>query len=61
MNLYDFWSEEAGQDLVEYTLLVATVCVFSAALITFNLGAVDSIWNTTQDNLDLARSIAARN
>ncbi len=61
MNLYHFWKEEDGQDLIEYTLLLATVCVFSAAIVFSSGGAMEGIWNTTGDNLSLARSVAARN
>ena len=33
MNLLkNFWREESGQDLIEYTLLLAFVCLLSAAV-----------------------------
>ena len=61
MNLYQFWKGEDGQDLVEYTLLLAMVCLFSAALVISSGGAMEGIWTTTNDNLASARSVARRN
>jgi len=59
VNLYHFWKEEDGQDLIEYTLLLAMVCLASAALMIGSGGAIESIWNTTQDNLNAASSAAS--
>jgi len=42
-----FWHDEQGQDLVEYTLLLAFVCLASAALF-INAGAsLATIWTDT--------------
>lgn len=42
-----FSSDEQGQDLIEYTLLLAFVALASAALLT-NVGASSAkIWNAT--------------
>jgi hypothetical protein len=38
------WQEE-GQDLVEYSLLLAFVVVTSAALFLYNAASVATIWN----------------
>ena len=49
--LRNFWKDEQGQDLIEYTLLMAFVALASAALF---LGAGDSIkgiWTTTNSQL----------
>ena len=61
MNLYHFWKEEDGQDLIEYTLLLAMVCLASAALMIGSSDAVDGIWTTTQNNLNSAKTAATRN
>lgn len=60
MNLTQFWKEDVGQDLVEYTLLLAMVCLASAALMIGSGGAVHSIWSTTNNNLSSASSMAGR-
>ncbi|MCC7175788.1 MAG: hypothetical protein IT159_11375 [Bryobacterales bacterium] len=55
-----FWKEEEGQDLIEYTLLLAMVCLASAALMIGSGTAVHGIWNTTNNNLSSARSMAGQ-
>lgn len=50
--------DEEGQDLVEYTLLVAFVVVVSAALIYNSSESMAGIANKTTNNLDTASSIA---
>ena len=57
MNLIQFWKEEGGQDLIEYTLLLAMVCLASAALMIGSGGSVHGIWSTTNNNLSSARSM----
>ena len=49
--LYHFWLEEDGQDLVEYTLLIAFLAVACAALIGSSRPGINSIW--TQANNEL--------
>jgi Flp pilus assembly pilin Flp len=56
----NFWKDEAGQDLVEYTLLLAMVCLASAALMIGSGEAVSTIWHTTNNNLSSAHSTATR-
>jgi Flp pilus assembly pilin Flp len=53
-----FFVEDAGQDLIEYTLLLAFVALASAALFLGAGGSVAGIWNTTNSRLDQANSIA---
>ena len=38
--------EEQGQDLIEYTLMLAFVCLASAGLFTNAGGSVSKIWGT---------------
>jgi len=48
-----FLREEQGQDLVEYTLLLAFVCLASAALFISAGGSINAIWaqaNSTLNN-----------
>jgi Flp pilus assembly pilin Flp len=54
MHLRRFLCEEEGQDLIEYTLLLAFVCLASAALFISAGGSVSGIW--TAANSDLAKA-----
>jgi len=48
--------QDEGQDLVEYTLLLAFVTVTSAALLLYNADAVAAIWTATDNNLAKANN-----
>ena len=50
--------EEDGQDLVEYTLLLAFVALASAALFVNAGGAIKGIWTQTNVLLDNANTAA---
>ena len=54
----EFVGDEQGQDLVEYTLLVAFILVASAALYINAGGSVTGIWTLTNNNLSAAASQA---
>jgi len=54
-----FWRDESGQDLIEYTLLLAMVCLASAALFVSSGASVSGIWGVTEDNLSSASTAAA--
>ncbi len=54
-----FLREEEGQDLVEYTLLLAFVCLASAALF-INAGlTMKNIWGLANNQLSSAQSAAS--
>jgi len=54
-----FWNEEDGQDLVEYTLLLAFVALASAALF-INAGiSINSVWTKASERLASAASAAS--
>lgn len=55
--LHNFWKEEQGQDLIEYTLLMAFVALASAALFLGAGNSIKSIWGTT--NCQLANAVTA--
>ena len=46
--------DESGQDLVEYTLLLAFVVMASAALLVLNGQNIATIWRTTDNTLSRA-------
>ena len=54
-NLFaTFMKDEQGQDLIEYTLLLAFVALASAALFTQAGGSVSKIWQSASTNLSSA-------
>ena len=50
----NFWLEEEGQDLIEYSLLLAFVCLASAAILTSTGTSVKGIWTKTESKLTAA-------
>jgi Flp pilus assembly pilin Flp len=54
----NLWNDEQGQDLIEYTLLMAFVALASAALFIGAGGSVKGIWSTTNSQLSAANSAA---
>ena len=50
-NIRQFVHDERGQDLVEYTLLIAFVTIMSVVLLTVNQEAIANIWSKTEDRL----------
>ena len=54
--LRNFWNEEQGQDLIEYTLLMAFVALASAALFLGAGSSIKGIWSQTATNLQSANS-----
>jgi len=54
----NFLREETGQDLVEYTLLLAFVALASAALFIGAGGSINTIWQTANNTLNLAATCA---
>ncbi len=58
--LRNFWQEDQGQDLIEYTLLMAFVALASAALFIGAGGSIKNIWGISNNHLkDAATSAAA--
>jgi Flp pilus assembly pilin Flp len=53
-----FVRDEQGQDLIEYTLLLAFVCLASAALFIGAGNTLAGIWSTTNVILINANSLA---
>lgn len=54
-----FLAAEDGQDLIEYTLLLAFVALASAALFIGAGGSVSSIWTTANSQLANAATSAS--
>jgi len=57
--LYNFVKDDQGQDLIEYTLLLAFVCLASAALFISAGTRVGGIWTQANTRLTAANAAAA--
>jgi Flp pilus assembly pilin Flp len=57
--LKQFLKDEQGQDLIEYTLLLAFVALASAALFINAGGSIANIWSITNSRLSNAASAAS--
>jgi Flp pilus assembly pilin Flp len=57
--LRDLLREEQGQDLIEYTLLMAFVALASAALFLGSGQSISGIWSTSNSQLTYANSQAS--
>jgi len=55
----NFWNDEQGQDLIEYTLLLAFVALASAALFIGAGGSIKTIWTTANTQLSNAATSAS--
>jgi Flp pilus assembly pilin Flp len=57
--LRSFWKDEQGQDLIEYTLLMAFVALASAALFLGAGSSIKGIWGATNSQLTAANTGAS--
>jgi Flp pilus assembly pilin Flp len=57
--LKNFYTDESGQDLIEYTLLMAFVALASAALFIGAGSSVKGIWSSTNSQLAAANTSAS--
>jgi len=53
------WQDEQGQDLIEYTLLMAFVALASAGLFISSGQSVSAIWSISSGDLDTAAVAAS--
>jgi Flp pilus assembly pilin Flp len=53
------WQDAQGQDLIEYTLLMAFVALASAALFISSGASISSIWSDSNVELSTAASTAS--
>jgi Flp pilus assembly pilin Flp len=59
VGVVNFWKDEQGQDLIEYTLLMAFVALASAALFLGAGGSIKNIWKITNNQLANAATNAS--
>ena len=55
----EFLRDDSGQDLIEYTLLMAFVALASAALFISAGGSIKGIWTTVNTQLEAANTSAS--
>jgi Flp pilus assembly pilin Flp len=55
-TLRNLWIDEGGQDLIEYTLLMAFVALASAALFLGAGNSIMGIWTSTNTQLSAANA-----
>jgi len=55
----NLWNDESGQDLIEYTLLMAFIALASAAIFISAGGSINAIWATGSTELTSAANVAA--
>jgi Flp pilus assembly pilin Flp len=53
------WTEDEGQDLIEYSLLMAFVALGAASLFIGAGRSVKGIWTTTNSQLTQANTLAS--
>ena len=53
------WEDEHGQDLIEYTMMMAFVALASAALFIGSGGSVSTIWTVSNGQLSNAAASAS--
>ena len=58
-RLHDFWLEEEGQDLIEYSLLITFIAIACLALIGAGKPAINGIWIQTNSKLASGNTTAA--
>ena len=54
----NFFNDERGQDLVEYSLLLAFVVLASCALFMVNMSSLNGIWTSTNQLIGTGNSLA---
>jgi Flp pilus assembly pilin Flp len=57
--IQNFVNDEQGQDLIEYTLLLAFVALASAAIFIGAGNSISGIWSTANTKLSNANSYAS--
>ena len=55
-SVRNFWNDDQGQDLIEYSLLMAFVALASAALFLTAGGSISGIWSSSNSQLTVANA-----
>lgn len=57
--LNQLWQEEEGQDLVEYSLLLAFIALAAIGVLTNVHNSISGLWSTVNSELKTANTTAA--
>ena len=57
--LRNLWNETQGQDLIEYSLIIAFVALAAAGLFATTGGNIKAIWSTTNSEVASAANISS--
>jgi len=58
-RLRDFWLDETGQDLIEYTLLIAFLAIATAGAVASGRSSIHSVWTAANSTINQAATLAA--
>ena len=56
--LHDFWQEEDGQYLIEYSLLITFIAIACAAIVGAGRPAVNTVWTGANNQIANAATVA---
>jgi Flp pilus assembly pilin Flp len=56
VHLKKLWPDDSGQDLVEYSLLLAFIAITAIALLTSTGGSIKTLWTGMNTTLTSAAS-----
>jgi len=56
-----FWSDEEGQDLIEYSLLITFIAIACMWFVGAGKDPVNGVWTTTNSHITLANGAANGN
>jgi Flp pilus assembly pilin Flp len=59
ISVSNLWRDEDGQDLIEYTLLMAFVAIAVVGLFAGVGGNVNKVWTISNNQLALAKNAAS--
>ena len=59
VSLLRFLKDEQGQDLIEYTLLMAFIALASASIFVSAGGSISGIWGAASNQLSTCRASAS--
>jgi Flp pilus assembly pilin Flp len=57
--LLNFWREEEGQDLIEYSLLITFIAIACAAMLGAGRPAINGVWQASNNQLAQANSVSS--
>ena len=57
--LKNFWREQDGQDMIEYTLLIVFIAIACAAIVGTGGSATNPIWQRANTQLSAANASAS--